>query len=534
MKVKKYQALAHVAFVIFFITQLCIAQSDNGNHFELTWSADFNTFSGNQGKGLVAFAGTDIDQNGMKEFFVFDKVQGFVAWDAIMCFEAVGDNDFQKRWEQRYSQDSDDEGHGIAVADLDDDGFQELYVCAEDKIFIYEWDGTTFESGGGLPQEPTLIFDPILDGEGKARIRQLRIANLDDDPELELFMGYWGEQDMYCAIASLPGKDFSNPDWKDEYMDPFPPWRLGGMEIGDFDGDGKMEIFTCNFQDAPVTRLYESNGADMYDIKFTTTSENLTLNPAFDDAFANPVFHDFDGDGNSELVITDIHGKVFVITKEASNNFEDFGPDAWTFLFSVPDVQSHGFVRSGFVGDLDQDGKADIYYNDFTASAVLDLEYQSGPVTDPNSWIGYKIYAGHRLVYGHIHPGGDLDGDGRGEIVIAGNGDPNANLQIIENIDATKVEQVKLEAPITFKLNQNYPNPFNPVTEITYELAEAGYTKLEVFSILGQHIVTLVDSYQSMGTHKIRFDAESLSAGIYFYHLTSGEFMDQNKMILIK
>lgn len=530
---KKYISCLPTITFLWILLWVGVAPADNGNHFEKSWSVDLSTYKGDQGKGLVALAGTDIDKDGKKEFFVFDKVLGFSSWDAIICFEAVGDNNFKKVWEQKYKKEPDDEGHGVAVADLDEDGNQELLVCAEDRIFIYEWDGATFESGGGLPKQKTQEFFPIMDTASKARVRQLRVANLDGDSEVELFMGYYGESGIYCAISSLPNKDLTNPNWKDEFIDPFEPWRMGGVEIGDFDGDGHMEMFTSNFQDSPITRLYESNGADTYEIKFTTLEANLVLTPTFDDAFANPVFHDFDGDGNPEFVITDTHGKVFVITKAASNNFENFSTTAWKYLFTMPSVNMGGFVRSGFLGDLDQDGRMDIYYNDFTAKAVLDLEYQGGPVNEAGSWIGYKIYTGHSMLYGQVFPGGDLDGDGKGELVIAGNGNSVANLQVIENQDVTLVRE-KVTVPDGFVLNQNYPNPFNPATEITYVLPKSGAVRLEVVSTLGQHVALLVDEVQTAGAHRVHFSGNSLSAGVYFFRLTADEFTEQKKMLLLK
>ena len=531
---KKLETIISLGLIVC-LSHVALSQQDNGNNFEMSWSADFDTFFGGQGKGLQAYGGFDLDKDGLKEFMVFDKFQGIGAYNAVKLFEAVGDNDFQLVWEQQYAKDPDDEGHGITVADLDEDGNEEVLVPAEDAIYIYEWDSTTFESGGGLPQEPTTVFYPITDNNGDALIRQLRVVDVDNDSVKELVMGYWGEAGMYMAIASLPNKDLVNPEWKDEFADDFTPWRMGGICIDDFDSDGHMEIFTSNFQDYPTTRLYESTGPDAYEVKFTTLPENLVLDPTFDDAFANPVFHDFDGDSNKEFVITDTHGKVWVITKEASNNFQDFGPSAWKFVLILPDVQMGGFVRSGFLGDLDRDGKADVYYNDFTAKCVLDLEYQSGPVTEASSWIPYQIYKGHKLVYGYIYPVDDLDGDGKGEIIIAGNGDPVANLQIIENQDAASSVPQKLDTvPLQFALHQNFPNPFNPSTQISYELAKSGRVLLEVYSTLGQRVATLVNEYQPAGVHQVRFDAQDLAAGIYVYRLSSGDFVQRKKMILIK
>ena len=536
MKSNCYIWLILVVTIIF--CSLGFAQ-DNGNHFVKSAGFDFNAFKGDQGKGLSVIAGTDIDQDGNKEFFVFDKIVGFTAYDAIKCFEATGDNTFQLVWEHRYTPYNDDEGHGLAIADLDEDGKQEILVCAEDAIKIYEWDGTNAENSVGLPSEQTAEMWAIPDANGKALIRQLRVANLDDDPEVEIVMGYYGEQGMYIAIASLPNKDLSNPEWKDEFVDDFIPWRMGGMEIGDFDGDGNMEIFTCNFQDAPTTRLYENSGADTYDIKFTTLPDNLILNPTFDDAFANPVFHDFDGDGDSEFVITDIHGKVFVITKASSNNFQDFGPTAWKFVLNSAGVKVNGFVRSGFLGDLDQDGKDDIYYNDYTAGGVLDLEYQRGPVTDPNSWISSIIYAGHQLIYGQIYPGNDLDGDGRGEIVIAGNGDPAANLQIIENQDATSVQRNNMSNAQDFSLLQNYPNPFNPNTRIDYKVPHQSHVKISVYNLMGEQVAVLLNESQIAGSYSVTWNGNNsaglrLPTGLYFYKLQTSGFEQSRKMLFVQ
>lgn len=73
--------------------------------------------------------------------------------------------------------------------------------------------------------------------------------------------------------------------------------------------------------------------------------------------------------------------------------------------------------------------------------------------------------------------------------------------------------------PSSVKLHQNYPNPFNPSTSISYALKENSFVKLTVYDMLGQEIQTLVNEYQKMGNHTVRFDARELSSGIYFYQL---------------
>jgi len=87
---------------------------------------------------------------------------------------------------------------------------------------------------------------------------------------------------------------------------------------------------------------------------------------------------------------------------------------------------------------------------------------------------------------------------------------------------------------IGFSLSQNYPNPFNAVTEIRYALPRDCRVRLDVYNILGQKVVSLVDGNQKAGYKTARWDAGSLSSGIYFYRLRAGDFVQTRKMILLK
>ena len=93
-----------------------------------------------------------------------------------------------------------------------------------------------------------------------------------------------------------------------------------------------------------------------------------------------------------------------------------------------------------------------------------------------------------------------------------------------------------IQRPVLFG---NYPNPFNPETEISYSLAEGCDVRLEVFNIVGQRVVTLVDEYQEAGVHRVTWDSRgkdgrSAPSGIYLYRLSAGEYVESKKMILMK
>jgi hypothetical protein len=88
--------------------------------------------------------------------------------------------------------------------------------------------------------------------------------------------------------------------------------------------------------------------------------------------------------------------------------------------------------------------------------------------------------------------------------------------------------------PGEYGLGQNYPNPFNPTTTISYQIRSAGGVSLRVYDVLGREVATLVDGYQSAGTHAKTFDGSRLSSGVYFYRLQSGAFVNTKKMVLAK
>jgi len=95
-------------------------------------------------------------------------------------------------------------------------------------------------------------------------------------------------------------------------------------------------------------------------------------------------------------------------------------------------------------------------------------------------------------------------------------------------------DQEHLERPIQYSLLQNYPNPFNQKTEIRYALPRDCEVRLDVYSILGQRVATLVNGKQTAGYKSVRWDASGLPSGIYFYRLKAGDFVQTRKMVVLK
>ena len=70
--------------------------------------------------------------------------------------------------------------------------------------------------------------------------------------------------------------------------------------------------------------------------------------------------------------------------------------------------------------------------------------------------------------------------------------------------------------------------------KIRYQLPVTGHVQLKIYDAVGREVTTLVDGFQDEGMKTVRFDAGNLSAGVYYYRLTTGEFIEMRKMILVR
>ncbi|MBL1213511.1 MAG: T9SS type A sorting domain-containing protein [Ignavibacteriae bacterium] len=103
--------------------------------------------------------------------------------------------------------------------------------------------------------------------------------------------------------------------------------------------------------------------------------------------------------------------------------------------------------------------------------------------------------------------------------------------------------EVTIGLPTEFTLSQNYPNPFNPSTKIEYALPVDSKVKLELYSITGEKVATVVNEEQSAGYHTAEFNssaiASGLASGIYIYRIAATgnnnkNFVSVKKMMLLK
>ncbi|MEI7982508.1 MAG: T9SS type A sorting domain-containing protein, partial [Bacteroidota bacterium] len=88
--------------------------------------------------------------------------------------------------------------------------------------------------------------------------------------------------------------------------------------------------------------------------------------------------------------------------------------------------------------------------------------------------------------------------------------------------------------PEKFRLEQNFPNPVLVSTVIGFALPKEEFVTLTVYNTFGAETALLVSEWKSAGKYRVTFDALSLTSGVYFYCLKAGQFMETNKLVVLK
>jgi plastocyanin len=110
----------------------------------------------------------------------------------------------------------------------------------------------------------------------------------------------------------------------------------------------------------------------------------------------------------------------------------------------------------------------------------------------------------------------------------------HASVGMTGTFTATTTSVPDTDTPRSFRIEQNYPNPFNPSTEIRFTLPLASDVRLDVYTVHGQRVATLVDGYREAGGYTVRFDATSLPSGVYLYRLRAGDDVRTRRMTFIR
>jgi Secretion system C-terminal sorting domain len=117
---------------------------------------------------------------------------------------------------------------------------------------------------------------------------------------------------------------------------------------------------------------------------------------------------------------------------------------------------------------------------------------------------------------------------------ILATGISNVNCPVVSVESVTSVENDNSTIPTVYSLKQNFPNPFNPSTQIKFSIINNEHVTLKIYNSIGQEVSQLVNQVLPAGNYTVRWNAENLSSGVYFYTINTNNFKSAKKMILLK
>ncbi len=88
------------------------------------------------------------------------------------------------------------------------------------------------------------------------------------------------------------------------------------------------------------------------------------------------------------------------------------------------------------------------------------------------------------------------------------------------HFEYSNVVNLGASLPLSMVLDQNYPNPFNPSTKISFAIPSKAYVSLDVYNLVGQKVMNLVNGNLAEGNYTYDVNGSDLSSGVYVYSLS--------------
>jgi hypothetical protein len=332
-------------------------------------------------------------------------------------------------------------GMGVAVGDYDNDGFEDLYVTAYggNRLYHNRGDGTfadvTEMAGVGGSGWSTSAAWLDLNGDGLLDLIVLRYMKWDFD---DIWCGEHRENyraychpDIFPAVTPLVfynggGGHFTEVSAKVGINQ---PGKGLGIALGDYDRDGHTDIFVAN--DSMFEFLYHNKGDGTFEENGLFAATAVDGNGGTY-AGMGAEFQDYNNDGLPDLFVTDLANQKYALYKNSGNG-------TFSYATETSGVAGETMLHSGWgvrFFDDDNAGLKDLIIAQGHDIDNIQLTFPQLRYREPllllqndghGNFLDISQHAGDVFKLAWIGRGlavGDLDNDGREDVVVTTNDGP--------------------------------------------------------------------------------------------------------------
>jgi hypothetical protein len=351
-------------------------------------------------------------------------------------------------------------GIGVAVADYDNDGNEDIYITCVGPNHLFrnlgggKFADVTARAGVGDPGFSTSAAWFDYDNDGKL---DLFVANyVDWSVEKDQFCSLDGKNKSYCTPQSYKGQSstlyhnkgngsFENVTQRAGLSDPTS--KSLGVALLDYNSDGWLDLFIAN--DTEPNKLYKNNGNG------TFTDEAVAAGVAFSEAGTARAgmgvdAGDYEGSGRPGIVLGNFTNESMALYRnDGSGLFTDEAPNS-----GIGKMSAQSLTFAVFFFDYDLDGLLDVFaanghVSDDISVVQPNVKYAQPPHLFHNK--GKKKFeemtgklgrALQRAIVGRGAAYGDFDNDGDLDLLITSNNGP-ARLLRNDNANQNDLLRVK-------------------------------------------------------------------------------------------